>query len=36
MKDNINLGNKSKFVPYGSDGIKNCLEDKGLNYYEIN
>lgn len=26
MKGNINLGSKSKFVPYGSDGIKNCLE----------
>ena len=26
MKKNINLGNKSKFVPYGTNGIKNCLE----------
>lgn len=26
MKENINLGDKSKFVPYGNNGVKNCLE----------
>lgn len=26
MKENINLGDKSKFVPYGDNGVKNCLE----------
>lgn len=26
MKDNINLGDKSKFVPYGANGVKNCLD----------
>lgn len=26
MKENINLGDKNKFVAYGANGIKNCLE----------
>ena len=26
MKENINLGEKSKFVPYGANGVKNCLD----------
>ena len=26
MKDNINLGEKSKFVSFGTNGIKNCLD----------
>lgn len=26
MKTNINLGSSDKFVPYGANGIKNCLE----------
>ena len=26
MIENINLGDKSKFVPYGTNGVKNCLD----------
>jgi hypothetical protein len=26
MVENINLGDKSKFVPYGTNGVKNCLD----------
>ena len=26
MKENINLGDKSKFVSFGTNGIKNCLD----------
>ena len=26
MKENINLGDKSKFVAYGENGVKNCLD----------
>ena len=26
MKNNINLGGKSKFVSYGTNGVKNCLD----------
>ena len=26
MKANINLGDKSKFVSYGTNGVKNCLD----------
>lgn len=26
MIENINLGDKSKFVPYGANGVKNCLD----------
>lgn len=26
MKNNINLGEKSKFVSYGTNGVKNCLD----------
>ena len=26
MKENINLGDKSKFVSYGTNGVKNCLD----------
>ena len=26
MKKNINLGDKSKFVSWGTNGVKNCLD----------
>ena len=26
MRDNINLGDTSKFVPYGANGVNNCLD----------
>ena len=26
MKENINLGDSSKFVPWGTNGMKNCLD----------